>query len=201
MIGQYSVLHRSVSGMVIGLALLACSAALVACGGEDAPGAAVPQTAADADVGQSLESNLWKITLTDQPFLMEQFGTGTSSTIGSSEIAQEWDTDVQVANGVFLVAPVQLTNGSDEMRMFSKSAGMVVTDAQGQEIALGKFSIHKTCVYFLADRWGTNENFLVDNPMDGGVTWEGPIIFDVPEGASGFVMSFGESEGSIDLGL
>lgn len=193
-------LYRTTFAISAGLMVLVCSLALVACGGDDAATTPEAKIAENAQVGQSIESNQWEVTLVDQPFIVKQCGTGTSSTYGSSSTEQDWDTDVQVAEGTYLIAPVELTNVADEMRMFTKGAGLVVTDAQGQVIPLGRFTVHKTCVYSF-DRWGENENYLVDNPMDASVTWEGPVIFDVPEDASGFVMSFGESEDSIDLGF
>ena len=198
--GQPTCSYKKSVALFTGLVGLACLVALAACGGDGAATTPDTKTAENAAVGKSVASNLWEITLVDQPYLVKQCGAGTSSTYGSSSTEQDWDTDVQIAEGIFLIAPVQLTNGADEMRMFTKSTGLVVTDGQDQEISLSRFTVHKTCVYFY-ERWGANENYLVDNPIDAGVTWEGPVIFDVPEGASGFVMSFGESDGSVDLGL
>ena len=47
----------------------------------------------------------------------------------------------------------------------------------------------------------TQDNQLNQNPMEDGVAWEGPLVFDVPEDATGLTLHFQGSDELIDLGL
>ena len=170
---------------------------LAGCGGGSTPTPAdIPVTVAEnAEIGKAILSQDWEITLIAPPYTSQQIGSGTA------KAAQSYSIGTLDAEGIFLIAPIQLTNGAGEMRMFSRaSSQLVVTDAQGRVTQLGLGRVHMTLVYN-SERWGERENQLVQNPLDAGVTWEGPVVFDVPEDATGLKLSFEGSEESIDLDL
>ena len=182
------------TSVVVG-ALLALSVA--GCGGGSTPTPAdIPVAVGEgAEIGQTILSQDWEITLIEPPYTSQQVGSGTA------KAAQSYAIGTLDAEGIFLIVPIQLTNAADEMRMFSRaSSELIVTDGQGRATLLGLGRVHMTLVYN-SERWGKEENQLVQNPLDAGVTWEGPVVFDVPEDATGLSMSFKGSEESIDLGL
>lgn len=151
--------------------------------------------AENAEIGKTVQAQDWEITLIDPPYTSKQVGRGTA------KAAQSYAVGTLDAEGIFLIVPVRLTNGADEMRMFTRASSQLeVVDAQGRVTLLALGRAHMTLVYN-SDRWGKEENQLVQNPLDAGVTWEGPVVFDVPEDATGLSMSFKGSEESIDLGL
>ena len=148
----------------------------------------------NAEIGKTIQSQQWEITLIDSPLIVEQVGSGTA------KMRKYFDFGIREAEGMFLIVPVQLTNDADEMRMFtSKSSQLIVTDGQGRETPLAAAPVNMTATYD-DERWGEQENQLVQNPMEAGLTWEGPVVFDVAEDATGFRMSFKGSEDSVILG-
>lgn len=180
-----------------GIIAMVCIGGLVACGGRGTPTPAevAIAVAESEDIGKTIQSRQWEITLVDSPYTTKQVGRGTAKNY------QSYSLGTLEAEGVFLVVPVSLTNGADEMRMFTKgSSQLVATDAQGRETPLAGGPAHMTLVYN-SDDWGEQENQLVQNPIDAGVTWEGPLVFDAPEDATGLKISFKGSDESIDLGL
>ena len=179
----------------IGLVGLVCGALLTGCG---AQGAAAPDATVavgeTADIGAALESDQWTVRLIEAPYSVRQVGVGTY------QDAEVLDMGAAQAEGIFVILPVELTNGGDEIRMFGKSSGLVIADEQGRETELASGRPHQALA-FSSERWGEFENKIFQNPMEAGVTWEGPLVFDVPEDASGLTLYFTGSGESIDLGL
>ena len=180
-----------------GLAGLFCVAFLSGCREAATPTLwAAAATGQDAEVGATLTHDQWSVTLIEAPYSADLLGVGTvqmhyqAPELGAAE-----------ADGIFVVVPVALVNGADEIRMFSRGAGLVVTDAQGREMAMATSKPHFALVYADVERWGTQDNQLIQNPMEAGVRLEGPLVFDVPEDATGLTLHFQGSDELIDLGL
>ena len=179
---------------VVVFAMSGCAKPTPASTETPSPGEANTAESSNAEIGKTIQSQRWEITLIDSPLMVEQVGSGTA------KMRKYFDFGVREAEGIFLIVPVQLTNGADEMRMFtSKSSQLIVTDVHGREVSLAGAPVNMTVAYD-DERWGEQENQLVQNPMEAGVTWEGPVVFDVPEDATGFRMSFQGSEDSVVLG-
>ena len=159
------------------------------------PGDPQITTSNGAEIGKAIQSQRWEITLAGSAVMVGQVGSGTA------KMRKYFDFGIREAEGLFLIVPVQLTNGADEMRMFTtKSSQLIVTDAQGRETPLAGAPVNMTATYD-DERWGELENQLVQNPMEAGLTWEGPLVFDVPADATGLRMSFVGSDKSLILGL
>ena len=189
---------RRNSAARVGLIGLACVAFLTACEQEGtATPADVPVDVGEtADIGAALESDQWTVTLIDAPYTAETTGSGA---VGYISYGTQ-DRGTAEAEGIFVILPVELTNGADDIRMFGKASGLVVADEQGRETELASGRPHLTLVYS-SERWGEFENQIFQNPMEAGVTWEGPLVFDVPKDATGLTLRFRGSDESIDLGL
>ena len=187
---------RRNSAARVGLIGLACVAFLTACEQEGtATPADVPVDVGEtADIGAALESDQWTVTLIDTPYTTEMVGAG------GGEHYQWQDVGTAEAEGIFVILPVELTNASSEIQMLHRASGLVVADEQGREAELAKGRPHQTLVY-TSERWGEFENQIFQNPMEAGVTWEGPLVFDVPDDATGLTLRFRGSDQSIDLGL
>ena len=171
-----------------------CSSASLSAEEKPPPDEAQLTTSIDAEIGKAIQSRQWEITLVDSAVMVAQVGSGTA------KMRKYFDFGIREAEGLFLIVPVQLTNGADEMRMFtSKSSQLIVTDAQGRETPLAGAPVNATAAYD-DERWGEQENQLVQNPMKAGVTWEGPVVFDVPADATGLRMSFVGSDDALIVG-
>lgn len=180
---------------MFGLTGLLCWALLIGCGAQNTPEPDAPVAVGEtADVGAALESDQWTVKLIDAAYSVQQVGSG------AFQDYNEFDTGAVQAEGIFVVLPVELTNRAGEIRMFGKASGLVVMDEQGRETELASGRPHQAVAY-TAERWGEFENRLYQNPMEAGVTWEGPLVFDVPKDASGLVLHFRGSGELIDLGL
>ncbi|MBV7327457.1 DUF4352 domain-containing protein [Chloroflexi bacterium TSY] len=167
---------------------------LVACGsGSDA---APIVEAENAQIGANVLTEEWEVTLTAAPYKTKVVGTGPSSGGRSGE----WgDIGIQEAEGMWLILPVELTNKADEMIMLTGKF-FRVRDAQGTEYPMAPRPVHAATIWN-DERWGERENQLPQNPMDVGVTNSGPIIFDVPEHATGLELIMDGTDEAIDLGF
>ena len=181
--------------MCIGVVGLAYGALLTGCGAQSRGAPDEPIAVGEsADVGAAVESDQWTVRLVDAPYSVQQVGVGTY------QDAEILDMGAAQAEGVFLILPVELTNGAGEIRMFGKTSGLIVVDEQGRETELASGRPHQALA-FSSERWGAFENKIFQNPMEAGITWEGPLVFDVPEDATGLTLHFRGSGESIDLGL
>ena len=67
-------------------------------------------------IGEAIESGEWTLTLVDTPLKAETVGAGTNC--GPSGFSAGCLT---AAEGVFLIAPVELTSRASELKMISNS--------------------------------------------------------------------------------
>jgi hypothetical protein len=199
--GQIGRPHLAVLGRALGAVLAAatCVASLVGCGGSTS--GAIPPTvvkAETADVGASLRSDEWEVTLLDQPHKDDIVGDESEEGI---QLQTQYQTVAREAEGVWIVVPVRLTNVGEENMLATTT--LQVRDDQGREFKIGDRLVHNTEVLVAsAERWGdTMENQLVQNVFDGGVTREGPAIFDVADDAKGLELILKGAEGGISLGF
>lgn len=180
-------------GMAFWLAGLVCVVSLPACaGGATATPSTI--TSEGGEIGKSLQSDGWTVTLIDQPVQTKQVGTGTANTYS------DWgDVGHRLAEGVWLIASIQITNGSGDMAFLPKNL-LKVIDAQGRDYSASSRSVHGIHVWS-AERWGNEENQLVQNPIDSAETREGPLIFDVAEDATSLELTMDGTEDTIKLGF
>ena len=187
------------------LATCVCITILAACAGdgEQAPAggpASEVDIADDAEVGKTLQAQGWVVTLIEQPEQRKQVGTGAATRTGQGSVGEQGsESGARIADGLWLIVPVELTNSTGEMVLLSKRL-LIVTDAQGQEYQFRGREIHAPHIYS-SERWGETENQLVQNPMDTGVTRQGPLIYDVPEDAAGLTLVMEGTDETIDLGF
>jgi hypothetical protein len=188
-----SAWYRRGSGCPDLVLLLACLTVLAACGGSASPASSSMQTASKADVGLTVQAQGWEATLLDLPQKTKQVGSGTGT-------AGEWgDVGVREAEGIWLIAPVRLTNTADEMQMLPGNL-LKVRDGKGREFPTAARPVHATHVWN-DDRWKSQENQLPQNPQEAGQAREGPLIFDIPEDATELRLFMEGEEGSISLGF
>lgn len=173
-----TVLARS----LVALVLLLGAAGLAACGGLGEE--ATPEVAAgDADVGKVVEVDDWQVELLGPAEKAKIIGTGSYT---------------YQADGIYLIVPVKVTNLGADIRMMPRDL-MKAVDGQGKAynaVAGSKMIAHLLVV--------GNQEVLVDNPFTeagGRNVRESIIMFDVPEGASGFVLTLMGSEETFKVGF
>ena len=179
------------------VALFAC--ALGGCAAPEAdPGISDVKTSDDAEIGASIEADDWHVMLIEPPQLMKRVMEDEWRVRGVDSPEQTFPPGSEIAEGVWLVCPVQLTNNG-ELRMLPSKL-LRVTDEQGREFPMTDMAAHYLRIWS-TERWMNNDNQLIQNPMDVDVTREGPIIFDVAEDSIGLRLTADGIEGSIDLGF
>lgn len=190
---------RARFGVAVFLAVLLGAVSLPGCSG--GAGATPPTTKSEAgEVGASLEVDGWVVTLVDQPELSKQVGTGTA--VERTDMGEEGGgrSGMRIAEGMWLVLTVEVTNGTADLAMLPKKL-LVVTDAQGNKYELAGLKIHAPLIND-DDRWeDQQQNQLAQWVFDDGGTREGPLVFDVPEGVTGLKLTAEGVDAAIDLGF
>ena len=181
------------------LAALVCALSLPACAGG---GTATPPTtkAEDGEVGKSLQSEGWVITLVDQPEMSKQVGSGTA--VERTDMGEEGGgrSGMRIAEGMWLVLTVEVTNDTGDLAMFPSKL-LMVTDAQGGEYGLAGLKVHAPLIN-ADDRWeDQQQNQLVQWVFDDGGLRGGPFVFDVPEDVTGLKLTAKGTDDAIDLGF
>lgn len=146
--------------------------------------------AGGAEIGKTIQAQDFEITLLDAPEKLTRVG---NEIVGTKRYSYD-------ADGIFVIAPIRLTNDSGEIRMLPGSL-LKVRDAQGREFPLEQVYHHLGYIWN-DERWmDAKLHQLPQYPMDPGISREGPIIFDVPEDAEGLVMTAEGAEDTIALGF
>ena len=165
---------------LVTLVLLLGACVLAACGGSDE---ATAEAAADADVGKAVTVDDWEVTL---------LGPGEKhKVVGEGQYTSQ-------ADGIYVVAPVRVVNHGADVRFMPRDF-MVLTDDQGNaynSVAGSKMIAHLLII--------GNQEVLVDNPFtedQGRNVRESIIMFDVPEGASGLMLTLKGSEETFKIGF
>lgn len=152
------------------------------------------KTTGDAEIGASIEALDWRLTLIEPPQLMKR--------VSGEAGATTWDIDepgAEIADGLWLVCPVQVTNNSDELRMLPSKL-FRATDEQGREFPMTDKLAHFIRIWS-TERWMSDDSQLIQNTMDVAVSREGPFIFDVAEDSTGLRLTADGIEESISLGF
>ena len=183
-------------GSLLGICL--CVTLVSACSSEDA----TPEVklAESAEVGKTLQGGGWLVTLLEQPELTKQVGSGsgTETTGGMSEGGGQ--TGVRIADGLWLVVTIEMVNDSGDFAMYPKDL-LTVTDAQGTEYEVGNRKVIGPLIN-ADDRWeGQSKNQLINWVFEVGLPREGPLVFGVPEDATGLTLVMEGTEDTIDLGF
>ncbi|MEM7131512.1 MAG: hypothetical protein AAF702_34680 [Chloroflexota bacterium] len=177
------------------LAFILCiSLLLTACGGGGSDSEIIPSEG--ANVGATLANDEWEVKLVDPPYKSKEVGEGTEVTGRASEFG---DIGTYIADGAFLVVPVELTNKAGEMLMLGGKLFKVV-DGAGNEYAMSPRPVHASVIW-TSDVWTDKANQLPSNPMGAGITNPGPLVFDVAEDATGLQLTMDGIDGSIELGF
>ena len=161
--------------------------------------------AENAAIGQTIEGQGWRITLLEAPEQMKRIGgevIGDASGVGkyvSLQGAQSFSDDDVTADGVYLMAPIEIANTSGEDQYVSQSV-LKVMDAGGQSYKSSGRIEHGVYVW-ITERWMDEESILIPGVMVEGHTRQGPAIFDVPEDATGLVLMIDGVDDAIDLGF
>ena len=91
-------------------------------------------------------------------------------------------------------------NDSGDFAMYPKDL-LTVTDAQGTEYEVGNRKVIGPLIN-ADDRWeGQTQNQLINWVFEVGLPREGPLVFDVPEDASGLKLVMEGTDEIIDLGF
>ena len=191
---------------LLGAMLLLTAASCGGQGGDQQAAAAQAVVKAEnAAVGMSIEGQGWKVTLLDAPEQMKMIGgevVGDAAGVGkyvALQSGQSFSDDDITAAGVYVMAPIEITNISDEAQYVSQTVfkGM---GADGQSYQAGGRIEHKVYVW-LTERWMNEDHELIPGVVDAGQTRTGPTIFDVPEDATGLVLMIEGADDTIDLGF
>ena len=173
---------------------------LAGCGGQGGEGLAIPPTimAESADVGESIRSDEWEVTLLELPHKDEI--VGDESELGI-QLATEYEVAAREAQGVWVVVPVRLTNVGEDNMILHKT--IQIEDDQGRLILLGDRLAHRAEVTIAnVERWGSpRENQLSQNVQSAGVSREGPLVFDIPDDSTGLRLVLKGADASLSLGF
>ena len=183
------------------LALCLCVVVASACGGEGNPLDVVHITD-DADVGKSLQADGWVVTLIEKPQQRKQVGSEEGTLPGldqSGHYAAAGFSSMPEAEGMWLILGIELANDTGDLAMLSKRL-LTVTDAQGSVYDMQPLPIHYPHIYD-DERWMKQENQLMQVVMDADNVREGPLIYDVPEEATGLTLVMKGTDETIDLGF
>ena len=189
------------SWAIVCLVTWLCVAVTVACGGEGDPMTKV-NIADSSDLGNSLRAQGWVATLIEQPQQRKQVGSEEGALPGldqSGHFTAGGFSSMPEAEGMWLILGIELTNDTGDLAMLSKRL-LKVVDAQGGEYAMVGLTVHYPHIYS-DERWMKEENQLMQVVMDAGEVREGPLIYDVPEGATGLKLVMEGTDETIDLGF
>ena len=207
MIGERQVVARRTAGGCAALLLLLF---VVSCGGRGEHGddslTAIVK-AENAAVGKSIEGQGWRITLLDAPEQTKMIGgevIGEAGGIGKftpmfGQGGRDFPDDDLTAEGMYLMAPVEVANIANEPQLMTGSV-LKVIDSEGQEHAAAGRVEHVVQVW-ITEVWMDDVHELVPVVFNEQEAREGPLIFDVAEGATGLMLAIEGTDDTIELGF
>ena len=176
------------------LAIWLCLTLASACSSENA----TPEgkTADSAVLGKTIEAQGWVVTLVDPPEQRKE--------VGEADVHyEEWEEygfpSIATTEDLWLILSTEVTNDTGEMALLSKRL-LKVMDAQGREYELAGKMVHWPLIW-VDVRWMKEESYFLGDVIDNGVTLEGPLIYEVPEDATGLKLVMAGTEETIDLGF
>ena len=164
-----------------------------------APSGAV--LAENAEVGKTLAAQGWTISLVDGPEQARQVGSGAADAMTNEGSGFGGLSGVREADGVWLILVVEIINGTGDMAFIPKSL-LAATDAQGGHYEPA--GVREAVGPLINDdeRWDSQEeNQLVQWVFETELPRQGPLVFDVPEAATGLKLVVEGTDETIDLGF
>lgn len=116
-----------------------------------------------------------------------------------SERGMDFPYDDLTAEGIYVMVPVEITNVADELQMLTGSVLKVVDSAGQEHVAAGRLK-HEAYVW-ATERWMGVVHELAPAVFNAEEMREGPLIFDVLEGATGLMLSIKGTDDAIGLGF
>ena len=183
----------------------------MACAGSDAESLSEAEAAPEADpaavaaVGQPLESEGWTVTLVESAEKRQEVFSAEAGEMGGEVVTDHFQargyTSVAMAGEgmMWLILGIEVTNGTGDMALLSKRL-LTVTGPRGNTYEWEGMMVHIPHIW-ADERWMKEENYLMGDVIDDGVTREGPIIYEVPDGATGLTLVMQGIDETIDLGL
>ena len=195
--------HITQRWLILVALVLAVSAA--GCGSEEGEQEAGPQElvvkAQNAEVGKTLEAQDWSIGLINQPEQTKQVGSGAAAAMTDEADGFGGRSGVREAEGVWLILTVEMVNATGDLAFIPKSL-LMVTDAEGGQYPPAKAREAVAPLINADDRWESQEkNQLIQWVFDTDVALQGPMVFDVPEDATGLELVMEGTDETIDLGF
>ena len=167
-------------------------------------GSGAPEGAAfaeNAEVGKTLAAQGWTISLIDRPEQAKQVGSGAADAMTNEGSSFGGLSGVREADGVWLILVVEIVNGTGDMAFIPKSL-LAVTDDQGGHYEAGGVREAVGPLINDDDRWESQEeNQLVQWVFEEALPRRGPLVFDVPEQATGLKLVIEGTDETIDLGF
>ena len=216
--GGILAVSRTATTCCVALLALTLVLSAVSCSGEEGGEVTAPEPVAkapavtvvkaeDAEVGKTIRSDEWTVTLTDQPEKPELVGSGP--VVESFErTMRSVDMDAAgighagsiAAEGTWLVVSIEMTNETEDLAMLTRQA-LKVIDAQGREYVAAP-----NVIQFMAiegdERWlDLRKHHLMEYVFDTGEARTGPLTFDVPEDATELKLTMKGTDETIDLGF
>jgi hypothetical protein len=139
---------------------------LAGCGSGSSSGKA---DASKADIGKTVTSANWKITLKGVPDVQQVVGGG-----GVSK---------QSDNGVFIIIPAVVTNTGSAIMLFPDDL-IFLQDATGKQ-----WTLASSTPQFAYKQNHAEVDILMDSPIVAGDTRDTVLIFDVSADATGFTLT------------
>jgi hypothetical protein len=156
--------HRKPIAML--LVVIVCIAFLVACSG--AAGSGKPDVS-KAEIGKTVTSSNWKITLKGVP--------DAQQVIGGGGVSKQSD------NGVFIIIPVEVTNSGSDIVLFPDDL-IFLQDSSGKQ-----WKLSSSTPQFAYKQNHAEVDILMDSPVSAGDTRTTVLIFDVATDATGFILT------------
>lgn len=205
------VISRRTSNLWVGLVALILVLSVASCEAEEGEQEVASQAqtvkAENAEVGKTIEGQGWKVTLLDAPEQMKMVGgnvgadpMGIEKYLPGFSIDRRHLTDDDItAQGIYVIVSVEITNTSDEPQMVTRGVLQVV-DSEAQEYGAARNLQHLVIVW-TNEQWMDDAHLIVPSVPDPGVVREGPLVYDVPEDATGLKLVIAGTDATIDLGF
>ena len=157
--------------------------------------------AENAEFDKTLEAGGWTVALVDQPERAKQVGSGAADWMTNEGSGFGGLSGIREADGVWLILVLEIVNVTGDLAFIPKSL-LTVTDAEGGRYEPATVREAAGPLINADERWESlEENQLVQWVFKTEVPREGPLVFDVPQDATGLKLVMEGTEETIDLGF